>query len=176
MARLTKKWFLVNFLPNSNSISRWPRHPRCYAKILVPTCWILKSDPAFDAPKTELSSALWSRHVRHNWNFPRPDFRKFRFPRNCGGRTHVAVNYFDHFGWGSDVGFVIDGHWMCLTPPEEWELPPELKEQILKDFREPFGDRRNEIVCIGKEMNEKKIRERFEECLLTAEVRNFFAF
>lgn len=57
---------------------------------------------------------------------------------------------------------------MKKNEPEAWaELQEEVREAILKDFEGEQGDRRQEIVFIGKDMNEKKLREAFQLCLLT---------
>jgi len=54
--------------------------------------------------------------------------------------------------------------------PEEWEeIDEESKSSILKDFVGENGDRRQEMVFIGKDMSEAKIREMLNVCLLTDE-------
>lgn len=44
----------------------------------------------------------------------------------------------------------------------------ENQEQIEKDWDITFGDRKNEIVFIGQEMNEQEIRSHLNACLATA--------
>lgn len=43
----------------------------------------------------------------------------------------------------------------------------ENKEIIEKGWHEVFGDRKNELVFIGQEMDEQKIREQLNACLCT---------
>ena len=38
----------------------------------------------------------------------------------------------------------------------------------MSEWVPPFGDRRQEIAFIGIDMSEREIRERLDECLLTA--------
>ena len=45
----------------------------------------------------------------------------------------------------------------------------ENQNQIEKDWDKTFGDRKNEIVFIGQEMNEDKIRKDLDDCLLNEE-------
>ena len=45
----------------------------------------------------------------------------------------------------------------------------ENQNQIEKDWDKTFGDRKNEIVFIGQEMNEDKIRNDLDGCLLNDE-------
>ncbi|MEM9888780.1 MAG: GTP-binding protein [Bacteroidota bacterium] len=45
----------------------------------------------------------------------------------------------------------------------------ENQKEIESDWSEQFGDRKNEIVIIGQDMDEQAIRRELEECLLTEE-------
>ena len=45
----------------------------------------------------------------------------------------------------------------------------ENQNQIEEDWDKTFGDRKNEIVFIGQEMNEDKIRNDLDGCLLNDE-------
>jgi len=72
---------------------------------------------------------------------------------------------------GASIEISSSNQWfieMKNNEPETWEeLNEEAKEAINKDFEGPNGDKRQEMVFIGKDMNEKKIRGLIEECLLT---------
>jgi G3E family GTPase len=59
------------------------------------------------------------------------------------------------------------GLWWAAVAPDEWPTEPEALRTLTSDFAEPHGDRRQEIVVIGIDMNEQALRERFEACLLT---------
>ncbi|MEM6700408.1 MAG: GTP-binding protein, partial [Bacteroidota bacterium] len=45
----------------------------------------------------------------------------------------------------------------------------ENQEEIEADWSERFGDRKNEIVFIGQDMDEQSIRRELDECLMTEE-------
>jgi len=65
------------------------------------------------------------------------------------------------------------GLWWSAAPDEEWpeDLPEnaELLADIRKEFEEPYGDRRQEIVFIGIDMDRPVIESLLERCLLTDE-------
>ncbi|MEM9352303.1 MAG: GTP-binding protein [Planctomycetota bacterium] len=65
------------------------------------------------------------------------------------------------------------GLWWAAAPDDEWpEDTPEnaeLLEDIRSEFDDPFGDRRQEIVFIGIEMDRPVIESMLEDCLLTDE-------
>jgi len=77
----------------------------------------------------------------------------------------------DHMGvWAQAGGSFTQsngGKWWAATPEEEW---PEDKEEvncIKEDFQGNFGDRRQELVFIGCQMDEAFLRNELEGCLLT---------
>ncbi|EKG09882.1 Cobalamin (vitamin B12) biosynthesis CobW-like protein [Macrophomina phaseolina MS6] len=57
--------------------------------------------------------------------------------------------------------------WYCELPEEEWAPDEEVKAAIQKDFVGEWGDRRQEIVFIGESLDEKKITQMLNSCLLT---------
>lgn len=61
------------------------------------------------------------------------------------------------------------GYWWASIPEEEIPDDPEIFENLKKYWLEPWGDRRQEIVLIGRDMDEKKIRVFLDKCLLTDE-------
>ena len=62
------------------------------------------------------------------------------------------------------------GKWLAAVPESEW---PAEDEQALEHFRKQlagkYGDRRQEFVVIGQNMDAEKLRAKLEECLLTEE-------
>jgi hypothetical protein len=48
-----------------------------------------------------------------------------------------------------------------------WPSDPATRESILKDFKKPWGDRRQEIVMIGEKLDKKSVEAEFNQCLLT---------
>ncbi len=62
------------------------------------------------------------------------------------------------------------GTWWATTERSEW--PPEAVAQIEANWREPYGDRRQELVVIGRDLDQQALCARLDACLLTdAEMR-----
>ena len=65
------------------------------------------------------------------------------------------------------------GLWWAAAPDEEWPTDSpenaELLADIRREFEEPYGDRRQEIVFIGIDMDRPVIESLLEGCLLTDE-------
>jgi hypothetical protein len=47
-----------------------------------------------------------------------------------------------------------------------WPEEETIREAIRGEFRGPFGDRRQELVIIGRDLDRQAIRERLDACLL----------
>lgn len=58
------------------------------------------------------------------------------------------------------------GRWWSSVPDSLWPEDDRVREAIRSEFRGPYGDRRQEIVIIGNQLNEKEIRARLDACLL----------
>ena len=58
------------------------------------------------------------------------------------------------------------GTWWAATPRERWPDDPELIEMATARFEEPYGDRMQELVFIGINMNEADLRQRLDAALL----------
>lgn len=59
------------------------------------------------------------------------------------------------------------GYWWDAVPQEHWPADPEQRTRIAKKSTGDWGDRRQELVFIGMEMNESDIRAQLDTCLLT---------
>ncbi|MGB0372949.1 MAG: GTP-binding protein [Opitutales bacterium] len=79
------------------------------------------------------------------------------------------VGLWSRAGAQSDVQMA--GKWFATIPRHAWPNDPEEVELVLSNWKEPFGDRRQEIVLIGYEgqMDPGQLSDRFEACLLTDE-------
>jgi G3E family GTPase len=79
-------------------------------------------------------------------------------------RPNVTVE-FQQAGkvWTSD----IMGMWFAAVPPERRDLSPSLRAQLERLWHPVYGDRRQEIVIIGIDMDEAAIRRGFAEALMT---------
>ena len=77
--------------------------------------------------------------------------------------AHGCAWYWSHAASAFEI--LDEGDWWCAIPDEEW---PELQEQrkaLLADFEGPWGDRRQEIVFIGIDMDEPAIVALLDQCL-----------
>jgi len=74
-------------------------------------------------------------------------------------------------GLWSQAGGTADcqaaGVWYAALPEEEWPLDEETASQLRTDWQEPWGDRRQELVFIGVEMEEAALRAKLDAALLT---------
>lgn len=79
----------------------------------------------------------------------------------------------DYGGDWSQAGrvFSLDpsGRWAAGLPPEEWPDDDSYLTELRDVWREPWGDRRQELVVIGQRLDRAAVTERLDECLLTDE-------
>ncbi|EKX54519.1 hypothetical protein GUITHDRAFT_59931, partial [Guillardia theta CCMP2712] len=83
------------------------------------------------------------------------------------------IHYWSHAGHYFSLEGL--GNWWVATNPAEWPRNREELDKILADFeRVPenlgsgrFGDRRQEIVFIGIDMDQEAIEALMDGCLLT---------
>lgn len=68
---------------------------------------------------------------------------------------------------GAHCSYTAAGRWWAERPIDDWPPEEETRALIRKDWHPVFGDRKQEIVFIGQDMDEAALRERFEKCLLT---------
>jgi G3E family GTPase len=77
----------------------------------------------------------------------------------------------DHAGAWSQAGGVMRhaaaGQWWAAVPPEQWPDDPDTVASIRAEWAEPYGDRRQELVFIGQNVSEAKLRAELDACLLT---------
>ena len=71
--------------------------------------------------------------------------------------------------WSQAGGIMQHGFaglfWSAI-PDESWPEDPEYRAAIHSKFEPPFGDRRQEIVFIGRDLNEADARRALDRCLL----------
>ncbi len=64
------------------------------------------------------------------------------------------------------------GYWWAAVQKSEWPTDEAALAGIRSDWQEPYGDRRQELVLIGIEMDEAALRAGLDRCLLSpAEMR-----
>jgi G3E family GTPase len=61
------------------------------------------------------------------------------------------------------------GVWWAALPREEWPTDPLILEQMQADWREPYGDRRQELVLTGEKGPTEEAARHLNACLLTEE-------
>jgi G3E family GTPase len=59
------------------------------------------------------------------------------------------------------------GVWNASIPQEEWDLDDEELARIKSIWDERFGDRNQELVIIGQNMDQDEITRKFDDCLLS---------
>lgn len=68
---------------------------------------------------------------------------------------------------GLSCRYEAAGVWWTATPKSEWPDDEEFIEEITKNFEGEYGDRRQEIVIIGINLNKEEITKKLDSCLLT---------
>lgn len=57
--------------------------------------------------------------------------------------------------------------WWAAVPPDQRPDDPVLQAHLEEHWHDLWGDRRQELVVIGVDMDEAELRAGFERCLLT---------
>lgn len=68
---------------------------------------------------------------------------------------------------GNLSSYKPEGYWWASVDPSEIPNEPEIQKNIQSVWMEPWGDRRQEIVLIGKDMNKEEVAKSLDKCLLT---------
>jgi G3E family GTPase len=63
----------------------------------------------------------------------------------------------------------LAGMWWIATPSEYWPEDAESFQHIKSRWQEPYGDRQQELVIIGMQMDKTALTAQFDACLLTEE-------
>jgi len=59
------------------------------------------------------------------------------------------------------------GYWWAAAPKSRWPDDDEVWKAIMKDWEEPYGDRRQQLVYIGQELPKETMIAALDACLLT---------
>jgi len=68
---------------------------------------------------------------------------------------------------GGIARYGFGGMFWKAVPKENWPTDEEYLESIAKQWVEPFGDMRQELVFIGQGLDQEKMTQALNECLLT---------
>eukprot|EP01095_Lingulamoeba_sp_RSL-Kostka_P005663 TRINITY_DN170_c1_g1_i2.p1 TRINITY_DN170_c1_g1~~TRINITY_DN170_c1_g1_i2.p1 ORF type:complete len:397 (-),score=166.66 TRINITY_DN170_c1_g1_i2:128-1318(-) len=92
------------------------------------------------------------------------------------GTCWIACDYINAYIWENagllTPDIILEDEWYACIDKKEWEGTATEWEEMLKDFVEPHGDRKNEIVFIATELDKKKIEDLLDDILLTDEEFN----
>ncbi len=79
------------------------------------------------------------------------------------------ANRHDMAGMWSQAGLIISlepaGTWWADVPEDEY--PDDMRDELKSQIQGEFGDRRQELVFIGVDMNDAELRSKLDACLLT---------
>lgn len=67
---------------------------------------------------------------------------------------------------GSACSHQSAGRWWSSVPDDMWPEDEIVRKSIQAEFRGPFGDRRQELVVIGQDLDKQAIRAALDACLL----------
>ncbi|SDH50339.1 GTP-binding protein [Alteribacillus bidgolensis] len=84
----------------------------------------------------------------------------------CATRNDVAISI--SYAGGS-VSISPVSYWLASLPQRMQAQVKAENPESIRHWHEEFGDRMNEFVIIGADMNEAQIREELDACLLTDE-------
>jgi len=70
---------------------------------------------------------------------------------------------------GGIARYGFGGMFWKAVPKENWPTDQEYLDSIMEQWEEPFGDMRQELVFIGQGLNQQKVTEALDKCLLTDE-------
>ena len=86
------------------------------------------------------------------------------------GYCWIASRNDQAFRWsqaGVSVQIEHDGDWFASVDQDQWPEDPDDIASIRESMQEPWGDRRQELVFIGTDMDHVVLLSRLEECLLS---------
>lgn len=66
---------------------------------------------------------------------------------------------------GAMMSFKPFGRWWAATPRQAWPRDSRMLARIQRDWREPFGDRRQELVFIGRGLDTDWMERSLNSCL-----------
>lgn len=77
----------------------------------------------------------------------------------------------DHVAFWSQAGISIEvapaGRWWHAVPQDDWPDEKSDRDEVLSTFEGQWGDRRNELVFIGFDLDKAHLTKALEACLVT---------
>lgn len=109
-------------------------------------------------------------HPERLWSLLEQDDSELSGVMRSKGFAWLATRHDLAYEWsqaGVSIRIHPAGYWWAAAPEEEWPYDEEALNEIHADYEGEYGDRRQELVFIGIDMDELELRERLEQCLLT---------
>ncbi len=105
-------------------------------------------------------------HPKRFWDFIHTDWEGLLRSK---GHFWLASRH-DMIGMWSQAGGSAEyrpvGYWWAAVSKADWPDDKELWKNIMKDWQEPFGDRRQQLVYIGQDLPKAEILGELRQCLL----------
>ena len=106
-------------------------------------------------------------HPQRFWKFLHQDWRGLLRSK---GHFWLATRM-EHAGLWQQAGSTgvhqCGGFWWAAVDKDYWPTDKASLAEIRRLSEKPFGDRRQELVFIGQQLDEKKMRAALDKCLLT---------
>jgi G3E family GTPase len=80
---------------------------------------------------------------------------------------HTDALYWSHAG--SHFELKLQGRWWASTEKESWPSEEQHLKTVMQDYQGEYGDRRQELIFIGINMDEEAVLAKLDSCLLTDE-------
>jgi G3E family GTPase len=130
----------------------------------------------------DVSSEIDEYGISHFVYRARRPFHPFRLAKCLAGEWRGLLRS-KGFMWMAnlpDIAFVWSlagglsrlegaGYWWAATSQDEWPDDPELINDAKENWVEPWGDRRQEIVFIGMDIEQDRLTTALDDCLLNDE-------
>jgi G3E family GTPase len=108
-------------------------------------------------------------HPERLWNFLHTDGKKYL---RVKGLFWIASRP-NFIGLWSQAGQVVSlecaGRWYAASPQEEWPTDQDDLDILKRDWDEVYGDRGQELVFIGQDLDETLATKKLNACLVTEE-------
>jgi G3E family GTPase len=130
----------------------------------------------------DVSSEIDEYGISHFVYRARRPFHPFRLAKCLAGEWRGLLRS-KGFMWMAnlpDIAFVWSlagglsrlegaGYWWAATSRDEWPDDPELIKDALDNWVDPWGDRRQEVVFIGMDIEQDRLISALDDCLLNDE-------